>query len=572
MSRQPASHYDVIVVGGGPAGSTTAAYLAMQGRRVVLLDKETHPRYRVGESLLPSMMPILEDFGLLEEVDGMGFPRKTGGTFVWGKSDEPWDVLFGENPFLPYPYAYHVERSIFDKLLLRNATDKGAEVREGCGVTGPLRDDAGRVVGVHYEDPDGQAGELRARFVCDASGPSSVIGRKVANRHYDDKMRQVAFYTYYEDTVGPQNFRNGHVIITSCSKGWFWWIPVDSEELGATSVGLVTGQEFKDEYTEKGIETFFAEALEDAPQVRELLGPAARRTQPMGAITDWAYACDRMAGPGFFLIGDAAAFLDPLLSTGVTMAMLAGYSASACIHSAMTGTATEEDVEAFYNTNYLRMWTVTRDFLHYFYAGNASSHPDDFFWAAREALELGENVGAKQAFCFMVNTIPGNPHPALEKQIHMFQQFMDNIEHPIEAMSCEMDFSDLIGESHDWVDFGALSDRAVPVLNGTLETSWTIDKDSHTLRAVRGISYDQDRTVFSSTSSWLLGRNLYPLADDACDLLELCDGKTPWSHVISQHAERTGASVDEVRADLTRRLEALWDDRFVLLRGEVAHG
>jgi halogenation protein CepH len=564
MSAHPGSEYDVVVVGGGPAGSTTATYLAMKGYRVALLDKAKHPRYRVGESLLPSMMPILEDFGLLEKIDGLGFPRKTGGTFVWGKDAEPWDVLFGENPFLPFPYAYHVERSIYDKVLLDHSADQGVEVFENHAVLGPIQDDTGRVTGVNYELEDGTGGQVLAKWVVDASGPSSIIGRHVAKRHYDEKMRQVAFYTYYEDTVGPAEFRRGHVVVTSTKKGWFWWIPVDSKQLGATSVGLVTGQEFKDEYTAKGIEAFFNEALEETPQVKEMLGDRARRTQPLGAITDWAYACDHMAGPGYYMVGDAAAFLDPLLSTGVTMAMLAGYSASACIHTMLSEPATEPHCVDFYNQNYLRMWTVTRDFLHYFYAGNANAHPDELFWKARETLALNENVGAKQAFCFMVNTIPANPHPALEKQIHMFQQFMDHVEHPMEAMSSEADFQDLLGEAHGWVSVDELTDAVVPVVNGSLESSYRIDKDSHTLLEVRGVAYDQDRTVFSSTSSWLLGRNLYPLDATDCDLLALCDGSRTWAQ-IKERADGDGAVLEE-------RLTSLHGERFVLLRGESANG
>lgn len=564
MNANPESDYDVVVVGGGPAGSTTATYLAMKGYRVAVLDKDKHPRYRVGESLLPSMMPILEDFGLIEKIESLGFPKKTGGTFVWGKDEEPWDVLFGENEFLPYPHAYHVERSIYDKVLLDHSATVGVSVFEDHPVLGPIQDETGRVVGVEYETAAGERHEVRAKWVVDASGSASVVGRKMTNRHYDDKMRQVAFYTYYEDTKGPQNFREGHVIVTSCKKGWFWWIPVDSEELGATSVGLVTGQEFKDEYNEMGVEAFFEAALEDAPQVKEMLGDRSRRTQPINAITDWAYACDHVAGPGYMMAGDAAAFLDPLLSTGVTMAMLAGYSASACIHTMLSNPEMEEPCVDFYNTNYLRMWNVTKDFLHYFYAGNASAYSDEIFWTARESLSLNENVGAKQAFCFMVNTIPGNPHPAVEKQIHMFQQFMDHMEHPMEAMSCQTDYQELLGRANGWVEFDKLSDSVVPVINGSLESSYRIDKATHSLEEIRGVAYDQDRAVFSSTSSWLLGKNLFPLEDADCELLELCDGSKTWGEVLE-----TAESEPEVLAE---RLSSLYEERFVLLRGEVVNG
>lgn len=567
-AQAPAEGWDCIVVGGGPGGATCAAYMARQGHRTLVLEKEQFPRYRIGESLLPSMMPLLDDFGLIEEIEACGFPRKTGGTFIWGASAEPWDVLFGENPFLPYPYSYHVERSIFDRIMLRNAADQGATVRQGVTVDAPLTDAAGRVTGVRVTTEDGSAEELAATFVVDASGPASVIGRQVATRHYDDRMKQVAFYRYYENTRGPQNFREGHVIVVSCPKGWFWWIPVaDDSELGDTSVGLVTGQEFKEEYTAKGKEAFFEEALAEAPYMQELLGEAATESQPMRAVTDWAYACDRMAGPGFFLVGDAAAFLDPMLSTGVTMAMLAGYSASACMTTALQDPTTEDGVAGFYDGNYRRMWEVTRDFLHYFYAGNQSVDSDDIFWQARRMLKLDDNVGAKQAFCFMVNTIPANPHPALRKQIHMFQQFMTHLDHPMEAMASDEDFQGALPQTAGWVEIDRLDDAMTPVVNGKLEESWHIDADSHRVLPVRGLAYDQERPVFSSTSSWLLGRNLHPLPPASCDLLELCDGRSSWGDVLGRHAERAGVSVDAARAELTPRLRSLYDERFVLLRG-----
>ena len=112
--------HDIIVVGGGPAGATAAGYLAQFGYDVLVIEKAKMPRHIIGESLLPSAMPILEDLGVLKEVAAQNFPKKTGGTFIWGKDKEPWSVLFSSNPFLPYPYAYHVDRSIFDKIMLDN--------------------------------------------------------------------------------------------------------------------------------------------------------------------------------------------------------------------------------------------------------------------------------------------------------------------------------------------------------------------------------------------------------------------------------------------------------------------
>lgn len=548
---------DVVIVGGGPAGSTCASYLAGLGKRVVLVEKEAFPRHCVGESLLPSMMPILEDFGLLQAVEDLGFPRKTGGTFIWGKSDEPWDVFFANNPFLPYPYAYHVDRAVFDKLLLDHARSVGVDVRLQSEVKSVTQDSDGCVRGITYQDHEGVLHGIAARFVVDASGRPSVVGRRVTNRAYDEKMRQVAFYTYFKETRGPEELRRGHVIIESCPRGWFWYIPLHGSALGDVSVGLVTGQEFKEEYAAMGKEAFFQAALEDAPAMQRMLGEKAVRTQEYRAVVDWAYTCDRSAGPGFYLAGDAAAFLDPMLSTGVSVAMLAGYSASVCIHSVMEGVVSDEEAAGFYHQNYQRMYEVTRDFLHYFYASNGREHKEAIFWQARKTLQLDESTAACQAFCFLVNTVPANPHPALEKQIHMYLQFMDQLDHPLEAMEANPALNSPKKAREDYLPSHSLAPNAVPEVNGALETSFVIDGEGHRLRPIRGVTYDSERPIFSSTSSWLLGRNLHEVSELEAEVLMKMDGVRSWDAIMALFALERGSQRATVRADLAATLEAL---------------
>ena len=136
--------YDVIVIGGGPAGSTAASYMAMKGHSVLVIEREAFPRYRVGESLLPSTNPVLEELGVLDKMEEAGFPHKTGGTFVWGKDSDPWSVIFAENPFLPASYGFHVERSIFDDILLERSRELGVEVVQPATATSVISEE-GRV-------------------------------------------------------------------------------------------------------------------------------------------------------------------------------------------------------------------------------------------------------------------------------------------------------------------------------------------------------------------------------------------------------------------------------------------
>ena len=562
-----AVHYDAIVVGAGPAGSTAAAYLARNGHRVLLLERMRFPRHRIGESLLPSMMPILEDFGLVDECRKAGFVEKTGATFIWGKTREPWDIRFADTPFLPSSFAFHVERSVFDQILLDNAQRSGVEVNLDATVVNPLKS-GDRITGVTYRDNDtGETRNVEARFVIDASGSASIIGKQVTQRRYDDQLRQVALYGYFKNVRGAQDFRRQHIIIESCPKGWFWFIPMNSERLGEVSLGLVTGREFEEEIRQKGIEAFYDEARSEAPQVKELLGPKAERIDKMYSIRDWAYTCDDTAGPGFYLAGDAAAFLDPLLSTGVSLAMLAGYSASVCIHTVLNDPSMEKAASQFYANNYRQMYEVTRDFLHYFYAGNASAHPNELFWEARRMLKFDENIGAKQAFSFFINTIPGNPHPALQKQIPLFQQFMKNLDHPLEEMKATPGVAKIA--SAGFKNANRLRDEDVPIVNGRLESTWRINRPSHKLEPLRGISFDLDRPVFSSTSSWLLGRNIAPLDASACHLLELMDGQSPWSAIVSRYAGAASLPQEQGRNKALEIVTPLLAENYVLVRSPV---
>jgi FAD-dependent halogenase len=239
--------------------------------------------------------------------------EKTGATFIWGKTREPWDIRFSDTPFLPSSFAFHVERSVFDQILLDHARRCGVEVHLDALVGGPVSA-GGRIAGVTFRDNhSGETMTVRSRFVVDASGSASIIGRRMTERRYDEQLRQVALYGYFKGVRGAQDFRKNHIIIESCPKGWFWFIPMNSERLGEVSLGLVTGKEFEDEIRAKGPRRFYDEARSEAPYIQELLGPRAEQIGDMYSVRDWAYTCDDTAGPGFYLAGDAAAFLDPLL-------------------------------------------------------------------------------------------------------------------------------------------------------------------------------------------------------------------------------------------------------------------
>ena len=555
--------YDVICIGGGPAGSTAASYMAMKGHKVLLIEREVFPRYRLGESLLPSTNPLIEELGLIDKMEEAGFPHKTGGSFTWGKDEEPWSVIFAENPFLPASYGYHVERSVFDKILLDRSKELGVEVRQPANVKDVIVE-GGRVVGVTFkEQGDDKLHEVRARFVVDGSGPTAVVGKKMTTRSYDDRMQQTSVYTYFKNVVGEPEGQEGHVIVTTTKKGWFWYIPMNSSELGDASVGFVTGQEFRKEMAEKGVEKFFYDALEETPRVKAMLGEEAEQIGKVRGIKDWAFVCSELAGAGFFLAGDAAAFIDPLLSTGVTLAMIAGYTSSVCMNTILQDPKMEEHAIEFYDGNYKRMYSVTRDALLYFYSGN-DIDSEGVFWQARKLMKFGDNACAKQSFSHLVNTVAANPHPSAKRQIHMFHQFVDKMEHPVEEMAAEREFEVLV-ESKGSSD-AELSPESFVVVNGTLSSTCVIESETHTLKPVRGIMFDEERPVFSSTASWLLGKNFSAMNTEALSVMELLGNDRRWSEVVEMWGGQRGLELQAANESIRPIVRSLLEERFVRIR------
>ena len=179
-------------------------------------------------------------------------------------------------------------------------------------------------------------------------------------------------------------------------------------------------------------------------------------------------------------------------------------------------------------------------------------------------LKFDDNLGAKQAFAFFVNTIPGNPHPAVQKQVPLFQQFMKNLDHSVNEVATAPGITEIANGSFRRAD--SLGDGDIPIVNGNVEATWTINRDKHVLEPLRGITFDRERPVFSSTSSWLLGRNVAPLPDDACDLLALVDGASSWSSIVESYAGKAGLPIDEGRRAATVIVAPLLAEDYVLVQ------
>jgi FAD-dependent halogenase len=313
---------DVVVVGGGPGGSTTATMLARQGHRVTLLERERFPRAHVGESLLPATVPILEALGVRDEIERAGCLRKFGATMVWGREPEPWSWYFRETN-VRYPHAYQVWRPQFDQILLNAARDSGVDVREGTTVAS-VRFDGGRATGVVTED----GASIEADHVVDASGQRAMMGHALGLRRWDRDFRNMAVYGYFEGAgrLDPPDETN--ILVESYGEGWFWLIPL---HVGVVSVGaVVDSATSRTRVRGDALGEFLQAEIARTTLTRRLLSGALLVDGPY-SLRDWSYTSDRTVGDGWILVGDAACFVDPLFSSGVHLAMSAGTMAAAYV-------------------------------------------------------------------------------------------------------------------------------------------------------------------------------------------------------------------------------------------------
>ena len=323
-------NYDTIVIGGGPAGSTVATLVAEHGYRVLLLEREAEPTFKIGESLIPATYWTFKRLGMLEKLRTSHFPQKYSVQFYsrTGKGSTPF-YFFQTNPH-ESAVTWQVLRSEFDEMLLDNAKEKGVEIRRGVGVREVLFE-GDTATGVVTQRADGTRETLHATVIVDSTGQRSLIGRQLNLNTIEPNLKMASLFTHYEGGYRDEGIDEGATLIlhTEDKDSWFWSIPLPYNR---TSIGVVGELDYllqnrRDADGRLDAQSIFNEELEKCVPLKQRL-EGAKQLFPIQTTKDFSYRASRIAGNNWVLVGDAFGFLDPVYSTGLFLALKSGEMAA----------------------------------------------------------------------------------------------------------------------------------------------------------------------------------------------------------------------------------------------------
>jgi len=358
----PDSSYDVVIIGGGPAGCTAAAVLAMHGRRVIVLEKEKFPRYHVGESMMPYCYFPLERIGALDRVKNSHFIRKYSVQFVRQNGEVTQPFYFFQHYDHPSSTTWQILRSEFDQILMDNAREKGAEVLEETKVNEILWD-GDRALGVRAVRKDGTELELRAPMTIDASGRDALTIARRGWRVMDEKLRKIAIWTYYRGARRDSGYDEGATTVAYVpQKGWFWYIPLHED---VVSVGIVAERDYLFKGT-RDLRTIFEREIRKNKWIEEHLAQGEQFGKYF-TTSEFSYRSRYCAADGLVLAGDAFGFLDPVFSSGLFLALWGGVKVGDVVHAALNEGEVRAERFAEYGSEVCESMETMRKLVYAFY-------------------------------------------------------------------------------------------------------------------------------------------------------------------------------------------------------------
>ena len=328
----PEHNFDVIVIGGGPAGSSIASILAREGLRVVLFEKEEFPRHHIGESLMTDTFWTFQRMGILEKLKHSPFVRKYSVQFANQTGKESRPFYFFEAVHHESAVTWQVTRAVFDKMLIEHAAEQGAQVHQGVTVKQVLFE-GDKAVGAEVQMKDGSRHSFYANVVVDATGQTAMLSNKFRWRVRDPKLKKAVLYSYFKGAHREPDLNGGATLVLRTppgSGGWFWYIPLEND---LTSVGIVANPDYLLKGRGQDLAKIFHEEVEKCEPCHWRVAKG-ERVDKIYSILDYSYRSKQNAGNGFIIIGDAYGFLDPIYSSGVLLALKMAELAADAIHDA----------------------------------------------------------------------------------------------------------------------------------------------------------------------------------------------------------------------------------------------